>query len=95
MGIVLLPARCDFANRGGRPGLKPAEGSLFAVALDMVLDFVTYAVQGFLDFEVSMRKIILAIFGLALPTFAQDSVAAALADAGCGAPQTEFTVKLD
>jgi hypothetical protein len=42
-----------------------------------------------------MTKIILAFFLLALPTLAQDSGAAALAAAGCGARETEFTVKLD
>jgi hypothetical protein len=42
-----------------------------------------------------MTKIILAFFLFALPTIAQDSGAAALAVAGCGAPETEFNVKLD
>jgi hypothetical protein len=42
-----------------------------------------------------MTKIILAFFVFALPTLAQDSGAAALAAAGCGAPETEFNVKLD
>ncbi|MGA2811058.1 MAG: hypothetical protein ABSG16_06645 [Candidatus Acidiferrum sp.] len=42
-----------------------------------------------------MTKIILAFFVWALPTLAQDSGATALAAAGCGAPETEFTVKLD
>jgi hypothetical protein len=42
-----------------------------------------------------MTKIILAFFLFALPTLAQDSGATALAAAGCGAPETEFTVKLD
>ena len=42
-----------------------------------------------------MTKILLALLLLALPTFAQDSGAAALAAAGCGAPETEFNVKLD
>jgi hypothetical protein len=42
-----------------------------------------------------MTKIILAFFLFVLPTLAQDSGAAALAAAGCGAPETEFTVKLD
>ncbi len=42
-----------------------------------------------------MTKLMLAFFLLALPTFAQDSGAAALAAAGCGAPETEFTVKVD
>ena len=37
----------------------------------------------------------LAVLLFALPSFAQDSGAAALAAAGCGAPETEFTVKLD
>ena len=42
-----------------------------------------------------MTKIMLAFILFALPTFAQDSGAAALAAAGCGAPETEFNVKLD
>lgn len=42
-----------------------------------------------------MKKIVLAFFLFALPTLAQDSGAAALAAAGCGAPETEFAVKLD
>ena len=42
-----------------------------------------------------MTKIVLAVMLFALPTLAQDSGAAALAAAGCGAPEAEFTVKLD
>jgi len=42
-----------------------------------------------------MTKIILAVFLLALPAFAQDSGSAALAAAGCGAPNTEFNVKVN
>ncbi len=42
-----------------------------------------------------MTKIMLAFFLFALPTFAQDSGASALTAAGCGAPETEFNVKLD
>jgi hypothetical protein len=42
-----------------------------------------------------MTKIMLAILLFALPTIAQDSAAAALAAAGCGAPETEFNVKVD
>jgi hypothetical protein len=42
-----------------------------------------------------MTGLLLAFFLFALPTFAQDSGAAALAAAGCGAPETEFTVTLD
>jgi hypothetical protein len=61
----------------------------------VALDFVALAVQAFLNSEVTMTKIILAFFLFALPTFAQDSGAAALAAAGCGAPETEFNVKLD
>lgn len=42
-----------------------------------------------------MTKIMLAFFLFARPTFAEDSGAAALAAAGCGAPETEFSVKVD
>jgi hypothetical protein len=42
-----------------------------------------------------MTKIMLATLLFALPTIAQDSGAAALAAAGCGAPETEFNVKVD
>jgi hypothetical protein len=42
-----------------------------------------------------MTKILLAVLLFAFPTLAQDSGAAALAAAGCGAAETEFNVKLD
>ncbi len=42
-----------------------------------------------------MTRIILAFILFALPTLAQDSGATALAAAGCGSPDTQFTVKLD
>jgi hypothetical protein len=56
---------------------------------------VASAGQAFLESEVIMTKIMLAFFLFALPTFAQDSGAAALAAAGCGAPEIEFNVKVD
>ena len=49
----------------------------------------------FLYFEHTMTRIVLAFFLFAFPTLAQDSGATALAAAGCGAPETEFSVKLD
>jgi hypothetical protein len=70
-----------------------SEGSLFAIAVSF--DFAALAVRVLLESEVLMTKIILAFLLFALPTLAQDSGAAALAAAGCGAPETEFTVKLD
>jgi hypothetical protein len=42
-----------------------------------------------------MTKIMLAVLLFALPTLAQDSGSVALAAAGCGAPETEFTVRVD
>jgi len=42
-----------------------------------------------------MTKIMLAFILFALPTRARDNGAAALAAAGCGAPETEFTLKVD
>jgi hypothetical protein len=51
--------------------------------------------QAFLHSEATMTKIILAVFLFALPTLAQDSGSAAFAAAGCGAPSTEFSVKVN